>query len=80
MHKNLQADHSSSSLINNPIDAFLMAKPLIPWVGGKRRLAQFILPTFPEHTCYVEPFCGAAPMGSSALIISLGFTLFSSAN
>ena len=34
--------------------------PVIPWMGGKRRLASQILATFPTHTCYVEPFCGAA--------------------
>lgn len=30
------------------------------WVGGKSRLRKFILPIIPKHTCYVEPFCGAA--------------------
>ena len=37
-----------------------MTKPIIPWIGGKRRLAGNILPLLPEHQCYVEPFCGAA--------------------
>ncbi|WP_051278468.1 DNA adenine methylase [Solimonas flava] len=37
-----------------------MTKPIIPWIGGKRRLAPIILPLFPEHTCYVELFSGAA--------------------
>lgn len=34
--------------------------PIIPWIGGKRRLSKHILPLIPEHTCYVEPFAGAA--------------------
>lgn len=38
------------------------ALPIIPWIGGKRRLAKFILPQFPQHECYVEPFCGAAAL------------------
>lgn len=40
----------------------LGAKPIIPWVGGKRRLAAEILPWFEPHTCYVEPFAGAAAL------------------
>lgn len=38
----------------------LHPKPLIPWPGGKRRLAKTILPLFPEHSCYVEAFAGGA--------------------
>ena len=36
-----------------------MTKPFIPWMGGKSRLADKILPLFPEHKCYVEAFAGA---------------------
>jgi len=35
-------------------------KPIIPWIGGKRRLAPRILGLFPQHECYVEAFSGAA--------------------
>lgn len=38
----------------------MTAKPIIPWIGGKTRLAADIVPLFPPHTCYVEPFAGAA--------------------
>jgi DNA adenine methylase len=37
-----------------------MHQPIIPWMGGKRRLAKHILPLFPAHTCYVEPCAGGA--------------------
>jgi len=39
-----------------------MHHPIIPWIGGKRRLAKHLLPIFPPHECYVEPFCGAAAL------------------
>jgi len=37
-------------------------KPYSPWLSGKRKLAKHILPLFPEHTCYVEPFCDGAAL------------------
>ena len=37
-------------------------QPIIPWMGGKRRLVKQIMPLFEAHTTYVEPFCGGAAM------------------
>lgn len=39
-----------------------MTKPIIPWIGGKRRLADQIFRRFPAHMCYVEVFAGAAAL------------------
>lgn len=40
-----------------------MAKPILAWPGGKRRLAKHILPLFVNpHQCYVEPFAGGAAL------------------
>ena len=40
-----------------------MPTPLVPWPGGKRRLAKSILPLFQEpHRTYVEPFAGGAAL------------------
>jgi len=35
-------------------------KPIIPWIGGKKRISNEIMKRFPKHTCYVEPFAGGA--------------------
>lgn len=37
-----------------------MANPIIPWIGGKRRLVELLLSRFPAHSCYVEVFAGGA--------------------
>ncbi|WP_186015292.1 DNA adenine methylase [Burkholderia gladioli] len=39
-----------------------MAEPIIPWLGGKRRLADILIPRFPAHECYVEVFAGGAAL------------------
>lgn len=39
-----------------------MSNPVIRWMGGKSKLAGDILPMFPPHTTYIEPFCGGAAL------------------
>lgn len=39
-----------------------MASPIVPWIGGKRRLADLLIPRFPAHKCYVEVFAGGAAL------------------
>ena len=41
------------------LSSFRNATPF-PWLGGKSRMVQTILPLLPPHTTYVEPFGGAA--------------------
>ncbi|MGE4296921.1 MAG: DNA adenine methylase [Desulfovibrionaceae bacterium] len=38
----------------------MMKSPLSGYLGGKSRLVRDILARIPEHTCYCEPFAGAA--------------------
>ena len=45
---------------DGPLAGLADARPLMAWMGGKRRLAPHIVPLFPEHVCYVEAFAGAA--------------------
>lgn len=40
----------------------MATQPIIPWIGGKRRLADRIFARFPPHTCYVEPCAGGAAL------------------
>ncbi|WP_438282316.1 DNA adenine methylase [Pseudomonas alabamensis] len=39
-----------------------MTNPIVPWMGGKRRLADKLIPLFPPHECYVEAFAGGAAL------------------
>lgn len=46
----LEADQERYQPLNSPFK----------WAGGKSRFRKYIVPLIPEHSCYVEPFCGAA--------------------
>lgn len=39
-----------------------MATPIVPWIGGKRRLADKLIPRFPPHKTYIEVFAGGAAL------------------
>lgn len=40
----------------------MKASPIVPWIGGKSRLAKRLLALFPDHACYVEAFAGGAAL------------------
>lgn len=46
----VQKKNSEYQMLNSPFK----------WVGGKSRLRKQIIDLLPPHTCYVEPFAGAA--------------------
>lgn len=41
-------------------DNYALVNSPFKWVGGKSRLRKYITPIITPHTCYVEPFAGAA--------------------
>ena len=47
--------------MNTPraLSSFRNATPF-PWLGGKSRMVNTIIPLLPPHTTYIEPFSGAA--------------------
>ena len=40
----------------------MKTKPIIPWMGGKRRLVSQLMQKMPEHQCYVELFTGGGAL------------------
>lgn len=40
----------------------MKTKPIVPWMGGKRRLVSQLCEKIPEHQCYVELFAGGAAL------------------
>jgi DNA adenine methylase len=44
------------------MESSIVSNPIIPWLGGKRRLADTLLKRFPPHSCYVEVFAGGAAL------------------
>lgn len=39
-----------------------MSSPIIPWMGGKRRLADRLITLFPPLECYVDVFVGGGAL------------------
>lgn len=54
-----QQDHGADDAVGHRGARRRLRSP-ITWFGGKGVLAPKIVPFFPRHSCYVEPFCGGA--------------------
>jgi DNA adenine methylase len=46
--------------VSRKTSEYQMINSPFKWVGGKSRLRKSIIELLPAHTCYVEPFAGAA--------------------
>lgn len=40
----------------------MKTSPIVPWLGGKRRLVSQLVKKIPDHQCYVELFAGGAAL------------------
>ncbi|MDQ2810159.1 MAG: DNA adenine methylase [Chloroflexota bacterium] len=47
-------------MVAGPVTSTKMLNSPLKWVGGKSRLRKAVIALLPPHTCYVEPFAGAA--------------------
>ena len=43
-------------------------------------MAKYLLPMFPEHECYVEPFCGCCPRDACSRAVMLAKGMSEAAN
>lgn len=44
------------------VGEMMKTKPIVPWMGGKRRLMSQLTEKTPKHECYVELFAGGAAL------------------
>lgn len=51
---------ANAATMSSPYNNHKMLNSPFKWVGGKSRLRKHIIELLPSHTCYVEPFAGAA--------------------
>lgn len=50
----------NASALQSDKELIKVERPPVRYYGGKWRLGNWIIEQFPEHACYVEPYCGGA--------------------